>query len=102
MNIVDALKAVKDEGKLAYRKEWLKDPILNDSGIIWLDKYGYCYWYKNAPVPEKYQDDDPRIGVDIDSLTISNIMAEDWEVEGTWRTVKHYGGSLESLDSSCC
>ena len=103
MTVVDALKAVKDDGQMAYRKGWMRDPALEDTCIVWNERYGYHYWHKNAPIPEKYADDDPRVGAEIGVLTIENVMAEDWEVEGVWRTVKSgYGGSLESLDSSCC
>lgn len=81
MTVIEALKKVKDEGVMAYRESWRQEPLLKDSGIIWSASYGYCYWYKNAPKPERYADDDPRIGVDVGSLPIADIMAEDWEVE---------------------
>ena len=81
MTVTEALKKVKDGGVMAYREAWRQEPLLKDSGIIWSGTYGYCYWYKNVPRPERYADDDPRVGVDVDSLTIANIMAEDWEVE---------------------
>ena len=88
MTVIEALKKVKDEKVMAYRKEWTEDPVLKFSGIVWFDKYGYCYWYKNAPVPERYSDDDPRIGVDVGTLPLTSVMAEDWEVEEVWRVVK--------------
>ena len=81
MTVIEALKKVKDEGVMAYREAWRQMPLLDGAGIIWSASYGYCYWYKNAPRPERYADDDPRIGVDVGSLTINDVMAEDWEVE---------------------
>lgn len=88
MTVIEALKAVKDDGVLAYREAWKDDPALNDSGIIWNSVWGfYCYWYRNAPVPED-RSDDPRIGVGVGTLTIENILADDWAIEETWKVVK--------------
>ena len=88
MNVVEAFKKVKDEGVMAYRQEWRNAPLLDGMGIVWIPSYGYCYWYANAPMPDKYADDDPRIGVTADLLRIADVMAEDWEIEETWKVVK--------------
>ena len=88
MTIIEALKSAKDAGMMAYRRAWLEDPTLKDSAVVWSEQHGYCYWYKDAPIPEKYQDDDPRIGVCFDLVSITNVLAEDWEVEEPWRYAK--------------
>lgn len=89
MNILEALHAVKDADMMAYRRAWLDDPILKDTVIIWNGKRSeFVYWYCNAPVPERYADDDPRVGADVGVMTIANVLADDWETQETWKVVK--------------
>lgn len=88
MNVIDALLAAIQDGKMAYRRSWRDDPVLKGIGIVNHKQHGLVFWNKDAPVPDRYADDDPRIGVCVGTLTIDNIMADDWEIEEPWKVVR--------------
>lgn len=88
MNVIDALLAAIQDGKMAYRQTWKDDPVLKDIVIVNTTRHGLVYWNKDAPVPDRYADDDPRIGAEVGTLTIENVMADDWEVEEPWKVVR--------------
>ena len=80
MTVTEALTAVKEAGMMAWREAWEDDPLLKGSVIVYHPRHEFIYWHKDAPVPDRYADDDPRLGASLGTLPISSIMAHDWKV----------------------
>lgn len=80
MNVIDALEAAQYDGAMVFRPCWNDDPTIEGMVIIWDSKRkGYFAWYPNAPAPDMFSDDDPRLGAQMLTISTENVMAKDWE-----------------------
>lgn len=82
MTIQEAIDAAK-AGYKVRRSEWVTNAysMMQSTVIIWNPKReSLCYWYLDAPIPEKYKDDDPRMGAEVTTFRVSDVISNDWEV----------------------
>lgn len=85
MAILEALKSLMDGvAQAAYRKSWNDDPTTKGTVVIYHpNKFGnFHYWYTSANPPDYPWpwEDDARVGPPIEVFSLTDILAEDWEV----------------------